>query len=175
MKKLFGITIALMIGLSIVGCENTVEDTTINEVETKQEEIIEVEETEEIEEVVDVFDEEEFNYYMTTNLTDEEYEKYFSEIEWTEDGNLRVIEFDGQILMVTPHEKWNTRCELLLATGDYTDGNFTGPYIKTRDIGYTQLDGMINPGYNVKVTATIEEYDKDSGWLKITIETIEQR
>ena len=71
---------------------------------------------------------------MTTNLTDEEYDKYFNEIILDGNGELREIEFEGQILMVTPHEKWNTRCELLLATGDYTDGNFTGPYIKTRDI-----------------------------------------
>lgn len=175
MKKLFGMTIAIMLGLNMIGCESTVEDTTIEEPKTKQEQTIEVEENEVTEEVVDVFNEEEFNYYMTTNLTDEEYDKYFNEIILDGNGELREIEFEGQILMATPHEKWNTRCELLLATGDYTDGNFTGPYIKTRDIGYTQLDGMINPGYNVKVTATIEEYDINSGWLKITIKTIEQR
>lgn len=175
MKKLFGITIAMMLGLNMIGCENTMEDTTIEETETKQEQTIEIEEKEVTEEVVDIFNEEEFNYYMTTNLTDEEYNKYFNEIILDNNGELREIEFNGQILMVTPHEKWNTRCELLLATGDYTDGNFTGPYIKTRDIGYTELNGLINPGCNVRVTATIEKYDIDSGWLKIQIKEIESR
>ena len=92
-----------------------------------------------------------------------------------ETGYSREIEFDGHILMVTPHEKWNTRCELLLGTGDYNNGSFTGPYIKTRDIGYTDLDGMTNEGYNVKVKATIEEYDMDAGYLKIQIKEITAR
>lgn len=184
MKKLFGMAVAMMLGLSMIGCEETMEDTMIEEPETKQEETIEVEETDEAveEEVVDepkeevvIFDEEKFNYYMTTNLTDDEYEAYFSEIKNDETGYSREIEFDGHILMVTPHEKWNTRCELLLATGDYNNGSFTGPYIKTRDIGYTDLDGMTNEGYNVKVKATIEEYDIDAGYLKIQIKEITAR
>ena len=175
MKKLFGMAVAMMLGLSMIGCEETMEDTMIEEPETKQEETIEVEETEEeTKEVIDIFDKEKFNYYMTTNLSDSEYEAYFSEIEWVGD-NKREIEFDGHILMVTPHEKWNTRCELLLATGDYNNGSFTGPYIKTRDIGYTDLDGMTNEGYNVKVKATIEEYDIDAGYLKIQIKEITAR
>ena len=184
MKKLFGMAVAMMLGLSMIGCEETMEDTMIEEPETKQEETIEVEETDEAveEEVVDepeeeivIFDEEKFNHYMTTNLTDDEYEAYFSEIKNDETGYSREIEFDGHILMVTPHEKWNTRCELLLATGDYNNGSFTGPYIKTRDIGYTDLDGMTNEGYNVKVKATIEEYDIDAGYLKIQIKEITAR
>lgn len=184
MKKLFGITIAMMLGLSMIGCEETIENTKVEEPETKQEQQVEVEEKKETEEVkveepeeekVEKFDEEELNYYLTTNLPEEEYDKYFNGIILDNNGEVREIEFDGQILMVTPHEKWNTRCELMLATGDYTDGNFTGPYIKTRDIGYTELNGMINPGYNVKVKARIEEYDINSGWLKIDILEIESR
>ena len=188
MKKLFGITIAMMLGLSMIGCEETIEDTKVEEPETKQEQQVEVEvqekkETEEVkveepvEEIIDKFDEEELNYYLTTTLPDEEYDNYFNriDIKWTKDAQPREIEFDGQILMVTPHEKYNTRCELLLATGDYTDGNFTGPYMKTRDIGYTELDGMTKQGYNVKVKATIEDYDIDNGWLKIDIKEIKAR
>jgi len=175
MKKLLGLSVAIMLGLTLVGCEDTMEDTKIEEPETKQEQQIEVEEQEVTEEVEDIFDEGEFNYYMTTNLTDEEYEKYFKEIEWTKDGHLREIEFDGHILMVTPHEKYNTRCELLLANGDYNNGEFVGPYIKTRDIAYTDLNGLINEGTHVKVKATIEEYDINAGYLKIDITEITAR
>lgn len=185
MKKLFGLTIAVMLGLNMIGCEDTMEDTNMEQPETKQEQKVETKEQENTEkeevveeqpeEEVEVFDEEQFNYYMTTNLTDEEYKTYFESIEWDKDNNLRVIEFDGQILAVTPHEKYNTRCELLLATGDYTNGNFVGPYIKTRDIAYTQLNGMIEEGFNVRIKATIEEYDMDAGYLKIQIKEIEAR
>lgn len=175
MKKLFGLTIAVMLGLNMIGCEDTMEDTNMEQPEIKQEQKVETKEQENTEKEVDVFDEEKFNYYMTTNLTDEEYKTYFESIEWDKGSNKRVIEFDGQILGVTPHEKYNTRCELLLATGDYTDGNFVGPYMKTRDIAYTELNGMIEEGFNVKVKATIEGYDMDAGYLKIQIKEIEAR
>lgn len=181
MKKLLGLAVAMMLGLTLVGCEDTMEDTTIEEVETKQEEVVEepgetLEEeiVEEPEEEVEVFDEEKLNHYMTTSLTDSEYEAYFNSIKWIGD-QLREIEFDGHILMVTPHEKYNTRCELLLASGDYNNGEFTGPYVKTRDIGYTELNGLINEGYNVKVKATIDGYDVDAGYLVINIKAIEMR
>lgn len=185
MKKIFGIAVAIMLGINMIGCEDTMEDTIIEEPVTKQEEQNEVEEKEETieeeiveepeEEVeVDAFDEEEFKYYMTTNLQDAEYETYFESIKWIGDQP-REIEFDGHILIVTPHEKWNTRCELLLANGDYNNGEFDGPYIKTRDIAYTELNGMINEGYNVRVKATIEKYDINAGYLKITIKEITAR
>ena len=52
MKKLFGITIAMMLGLNIVGCESTVEDTNeVDATQTKQEEQIEKEEITETEKV----------------------------------------------------------------------------------------------------------------------------
>ena len=191
MKKIFGITIAMMLGLSMIGCEDTMDDTTIEEVEPTMEQQIEVEEEtieeenieepeevveEEIEEEImeDIFNQDEFNYHMTTILTDEEYAEYFNSIQWIDD-DLREIEFDGHILAVTPHEKYSTRCELMLGTGDYNNGEFTGPYIKTRDIAYMNLNGMINEGYNVRVKATIEEYDMDRCYLKINIKEIEAR
>lgn len=181
MKKLLGLAVAMMLGATLVGCEDTMDDTTIEEVETKQEEMVEESEeilednlVEEPEEEVEMFDTEKLNYYMTTNLTDSEYGGYFNNIKWDGDQP-REIEFDGHILMVTPHEKYNTRCELLLASGDYNNGEFTGPYVKTRDIAYSQLNGMINEGYNVKVKATIDKYDTDSGLLIISVKEITQR
>lgn len=137
------------------------------------EEIVEPEVVEE-EIEINTFDEDELHYYLTTNLTDSEYEAYFNEAMWGDNWTLRPIEFDAHILEQTKSEKYKTRCELLLASGDYDNGNFTGPYIKTRDIAYTELEGA-HEGSNVRVTAVIEEYDVEHGWLKITIRDISVR
>lgn len=154
------------------------------EVEEIQEEIVEEEEIEEpeeeveqvVEEQVDMFDYDALEYYLTTNLTDSEYQAYFDEIA-VDDKTLTVreIEFDAHIMFVNQSEKYKTRCELMLASGDYNeDGSFTGPYIKTRDIAYIDLDGA-HEGSNVRVRATIDGYDMDGGYLKITIRDITLR
>lgn len=154
------------------------------EVEEIQEEIVEeavIEEPEEeveqvVEEQVDMFDYDALEYYLTTNLTDSEYQAYFDEIA-VDDKTLTVreIEFDAHIMFVNQSEKYKTRCELMLASGDYNeDGSFTGPYIKTRDIAYIDLEGA-HEGSNVRVRATIDGYDMDGGYLKITIRDIALR
>ena len=186
MKKLFGLTIALMLGLSVIGCESTEES--INEentTEPKQEEQIEVKEIEEpeeveveeqIEEKVEEFDEEELNYYLTTFLPEEEYDKYFNSICDDENGyyGKRVIEFDASIDFVDKREGYDTRYELGLSSGDY--GKLDGPFIKVEDISMTNLeDGMIFGECNVRVKAAIDEYDKEKGWLLIDIIEITRR
>ena len=167
---------------------NTTEIETVIEepvkVEEIQEDIVEeavIEEPEEeveqvVEEQVDMFDYDALEYYLTTNLTDSEYQAYFDEIA-VDDKTLTVreIEFDAHIMFVNQSEKYKTRCELMLASGDYNeDGSFTGPYIKTRDIAYIDLDGA-HEGSNVRVRATIDGYDMDGGYLKITIRDIALR
>lgn len=154
------------------------------EVEEIQEEIVKeevIEEPEEeveqvVEEQVDMFDYDALEYYLTTNLTDSEYQAYFDEIA-VDDKTLTVreIEFDAHIMFVNQSEKYKTRCELMLASGDYNeDGSFSGPYIKTRDIAYIDLEGA-HEGSNVRVRATIDGYDMDGGYLKITIRDITLR
>ena len=154
------------------------------EVEEIQEEIVEeavIEEPEEeveqvVEEQVDMFDYDALEYYLTTNLTDSEYQAYFDEIA-VDDKTLTVreIEFDAHIMFVNQSEKYKTRCELMLASGDYNeDGSFSGPYIKTRDIAYIDLEGA-HEGSNVRVRATIDGYDMDGGYLKIAIRDITLR
>lgn len=101
MKKLLGIAIAMMLGISMIGCESTEENNAkVEEPEVKQKEQVEVKESEtEKEEVIPEFDEEELKHYLTTNLSDEEYDKYFNSIKDDENGyyGSRVIEFDGCI------------------------------------------------------------------------------
>lgn len=187
MKKIFGVTIAVMLGLIMIGCEDTMEDTNTEQPETKQEQKVETKEQENTEkeevveeepkEEVEVFDEKVLNRYMTTNLPDEEYKTYFESIEWAEGSNKRVIEFDGYIVTVFESEKYKTRSEIGLAAGDY-DGNdvfnYQGITMMTRDIANDSIAGL-TPGTNVKVKATIEEYDMDAGYLKIQIKEIEAR
>ena len=177
MKKLFGMTIAIMLGISMVGCASTTEDTTVEEQEVQQEEQIEEEiETTEKEEVVEEFDEEELNYYLTTNLPDEEYDKYFNSLRKIENGNYvyQEIEFDGSIDFENLREGYDTRCELGLSTGDYSETEFNGPFIKVKDISLYDLNGL-SKGDNVRVKATIDEYDLDKCWLVIDIIEIESR
>ena len=154
------------------------------EVEEIQKDIVEEAVTEEpeeeveqvVEEQVDMFDYDALEYYLTTNLTDSEYQAYFDEIA-VDDKTLTVreIEFDAHIMFVNQSEKYKTRCELMLASGDYNeDGSFSGPYIKTRDIAYIDLEGA-HEGSNVRVRATIDGYDMDGGYLKITIRDITLR
>ena len=193
---LLGLLMMSMVGL-IIGVvaddgnepvTNTTEIETVIEepveVEEIQEEIVEeavIEEPEEeveqvVEEQVDMFDYDALEYYLTTNLTDSEYQAYFDEIA-VDDKTLTVreIEFDAHIMFVNQSEKYKTRCELMLASGDYNeDGSFTGPYIKTRDIAYIDLEGA-HEGSNVRVRATIDGYDMDGGYLKITIRDITLR
>ena len=192
---LLGLLMMSFVGLTIASIAddeepvtNTTEIETVIEepveAEEIQEEIIEeaeIEEPEEeveqvVEEQVDMFDYDALEYYLTTNLTDSEYQAYFDEIA-VDDKTLTVreIEFDAHIMFVNQSEKYKTRCELMLASGDYNeDGSFTGPYIKTRDIAYIDLEGA-HEGSNVRVRATIDGYDMDGGYLKITIRDIALR
>ena len=187
MMSFVGLTIACVADDEEPVTNKTEIETVIEEpvkVEEIQEEIVEeavIEEPEEeveqvVEEQVDMFDYDALEYYLTTNLTDSEYQAYFDEIA-VDDKTLTVreIEFDAHIMFVNQSEKYKTRCELMLASGDYNeDGSFTGPYIKTRDIAYIDLEGA-HEGSNVRVRATIDGYDMDGGYLKITIRDITLR
>lgn len=174
MKKLLKIATVALVGLSIVGCEGQ-DATTLDENEAVIEETVKVEEIQEDVMEEELFDYDELHYYLTTNLSDEEYAKYFDDIVIDQSTHsLREIVFDAHIMAVTPSEKYKTRCELLMASGDFNDGTFTGPYIKTRDISYQELEGT-REGSNVRVTATIEEYDIERGYLKIDIRKIVSR
>ena len=192
---LLGLLMMSFVGLFIASVADDEEPVTNKtEIETVIEEPVEVEEIQEeiveeavieepegeveqvVEEQVDMFDYDALEYYLTTNLTDSEYQAYFDEIA-IDDKTLTVreIEFDAHIMFVNQSEKYKTRCELMLASGDYNeDGSFSGPYIKTRDIAYIDLEGA-HEGSNVRVRATIDGYDMDGGYLKITIRDITLR
>lgn len=188
MKKLLGLAVAMMLGATLVGCEDTMEDTTIEEVETKQEEMVEEpevkeeiikEEEEPVEEIVEdkviTFENnEEFKHFMTASLDGEEYENYFNNTL----ENYQEVEFDAYVVDIWNSEKYSTRSEIGLAAGDY-DGNdvynYLGVTIVTRDIATYKIAGL-RPGTNVRVKALIEDYDlMHRGNLKIQVQEIEAR
>lgn len=169
--KIFGIGIAIMLGLFMMGCEEG-EDVTIEDTSD-----VTIEETvkEEEKQVLTFDNDEDFKYHMTTSLDESEYDEYFNKIKWTKDGKLKDIEFDGAIVLVTPREGYDTRMEVLLMVGDYSETEVTGPSIKVKDIGINDLNGLIEPGANVKVKATLQGFDSEHGWLEISINDIESR
>ena len=179
MKKLLGITIAMMLGISMIGCESTEEDNAkVEKPEVKQEEQVEVKESEtEKEKVVPEFDKKELKHYLTTNLSEDEYDKYFNSIKDDENGyyGRRVIEFDGCILDAQLREGYDTRFEMLMAAGDYSEDEINGPYIKVKDLAGTKLGNLVFGKCNVKVKATIDKYDSEQGYLMIDILEIEAR
>ena len=158
--------------------EEIVEEAVIEEPEEEVEQVVEEPTEPEVveEEETSTFDPDELQYYLTTTLSDAEYQAYFDEIIVDKETlTIREIEFDAHIMFVNQSEKYKTRCELMLASGDYNeDGSFSGPYIKTRDIAYIDLEGA-HEGSNVRVRATIDGYDMDGGYLKITIRDITLR
>lgn len=156
--------------------EDVVEEAVIEEPEEEVEQVVEEPTEPEVVEETSTFDPDELQYYLTTTLSDAEYQAYFDEIIVDKATlTVREIEFDAHIMFVNQSEKYKTRCELMLASGDYNeDGSFSGPYIKTRDIAYIDLEGA-HEGSNVRVRATIDGYDMDGGYLKITIRDIALR
>lgn len=171
MKKILGITLIMMLGLLAVGCAST-NDITPTEPEEKIEQPAEEEvEKEEPKDEILTYTNEEFKYHMTTTLDDEKYNEYFSSIEGQE------VEFDGSIDMMQLLEGKNTRMELLITSGDYSETEVNGPYMKVEDIAYgPELSRDIqNQGTNVKVKAKIEGYDMDRSYLILDIISIEAR
>ena len=169
MKKLLGI-VMLTLSIGLIGCGDTnTEVTTIDKPEIKEEVEIKEEPEEKIENTVLTMEDETFKHYMTSNLSDDEYVKYFDTIE------AREIEFDGCIIEANLKEGYDTIFEMLMATGDYNENEINGPYIKVYEIMGMKLDGMAFGKCNVKVKATLEGYDKEKGYLVIRINEIERR
>ena len=161
MKKLFGLGLAMMLGISMVGCADTSGEQVEVKEETKIEEQVEKEEVKEPE-----FDMDEFNKYLTTPMSEDEYETYFNSIEGQE------LEFDVAILDVSLREGYDYMYDILFIGGDYSEDN-ANVYLKAERINRTQLYG--SSGDNVKIKARIEGYNRDYGWVEIYLDEITER
>lgn len=82
----------------------------------------------------------------------------------------RTIEFDGYIANMMPHDKYTTRYDILINTGDYGETTFDGPDFKFEDVNIFDLNltgaeipETIGMGQNLRITALVEEYDGNPG------------
>lgn len=176
MKKIIklsiGLVIGLIIGMSLTGCTST-EEITPEEPKEEINQPVEEEVKEEEEKTLGVvtIEDEDFKKAMTTVLTDNAYASYFAGIDE------REIEFDGSIDMMNLRDGYDTRYELLITYGDYSETDISGPYMKVKDIAYGQelADDIVGAKTNVKVRAKVDKYDLEKGYLLLDIISIERR
>lgn len=79
----------------------------------------------------------------------------------------RLIEFDGSIGAMAPHGDYDTRYDILLVSGDYSETqSFGGPSFQFRDVNTTSdlnyegaVPDTIGVGTNVRVVAEVGAFD----------------
>lgn len=94
----------------------------------------------------------------------------------------RIIEFDGNIATMMNHEEYDTRWDLLIYSGDYSETEVSGPSFKFEDVGVYDLgiDDLYLPNYikngaNVHIIAEVEEYDEITGIFELDPVSITER
>jgi hypothetical protein len=134
-------------------------------VEKTEEEILTVDNNKELAEILSTKDE-------TSPLFKEFAQKYAG----------RTIEFDGNTAYVSKHGNYDTRFDYLIFAGDYSKTTFSGPQFQFRNVNYydLHLEGDNVPdtfgvGLNIRIIATVEEYDDDPGLFLLKPVSIKMR
>lgn len=119
---------------------------------------------------------EEFKNILTGTVTDEEYNKFFT------DNKYNIVEFDGAIDVIELIDGKKTRYSLLLRSGDYNPDTVTGPPFLVKDVGATDpsvkplfLSGNGEVGKNVRVVAKIYGFDKEAGTVELKLQSLTLR
>lgn len=94
----------------------------------------------------------------------------------------RTIEFDGNTAYVSNHGNNKTRFDYLIFAGDYSETTFSGPNFQFRDVNYYDLHltgdnvpDTFGVGLNIRIIATVEEYDENSGLFQLKPVSIKMR
>ncbi|MCC3359555.1 DUF4839 domain-containing protein [Bacillus sp. REN16] len=94
----------------------------------------------------------------------------------------RTIEFDGNTAYVSNHGKYKTRFDYLIYAGDYSETTFSGPNFQFEDVNYSDLNltgdnvpDTFGAGLNIRITATVEEYDENTGLFQLEPVSIKMR
>lgn len=94
----------------------------------------------------------------------------------------RTIEFDGNTAYVSKHGNYETRFNYLIYAGDYSTTTFSGPEFQFRNVNYYDLhltgDNIPDPfgvGLNIRIIATVEEYDENPGLILLKPVSIKMR
>lgn len=170
MNKIISLIVCGILLVLMIGCSSQEMNQDVVEVDEKIEGQTEDMENS-IEEQILTIEDEDFKYNMTNSLFDEDYDKYFDSLYG------REVEFDASIDIMQLREGYNTRMELLLTYGDYSETEITGPYMKVKDISYgSKLSrSIVGSKTNVRVKAKIGDYKIDKGYLELDIVSIEPR
>lgn len=133
--------------------------------EKPEEEILTVENNKELATILSTKDE-------TSPLFKEFAEKYAG----------RTIEFDGNTAYVGPYKDYKTRFNYLIFAGDFSTTTFSGPEFQFRNVNYYGLhltgDNIPDPfgaGHNIRIIATVEGYDENSGLFQLKPVSIKMR
>ena len=94
----------------------------------------------------------------------------------------KTIQFDGRIDYLVNHDNYDTRYDILVSAGDYDPDSQIGPTFKFENVNAYNLgleslflENEIAVGDNVRITATVGEYNDDTGIFFLMPVKIEQR
>ena len=81
----------------------------------------------------------------------------------------QVIDFDGNVAAMANHGDYDTRYDILIYPGDYSETSATGPSFQFRDVNVFDLKftgpkkpKSIGPGDNLRFVATVGKFDDNS-------------
>lgn len=81
----------------------------------------------------------------------------------------RTIEFDGHIADMSNHGDYETRYDILVRSGDFSESSANGPNFQFRDVNISDLHlagssipDSVRQGDNLHVVAQVEGYDRSS-------------
>jgi hypothetical protein len=91
--------------------------------------------------------------------------------EFAEKYSGRIIQFDGYIANIMPHDVYETRFDILIYTGNYGESSGNALSFKFEDVNIVfdlKLTGpnipeYISEGQNLRITAEVVEYEEISG------------
>jgi len=103
--------------------------------------------------------------------------------EFAEKYEGRTIEFDGNIAAMNLHGDYNTRYDILILAGDYSETTAVGPNFQFRDVSVildlnltgSNIPDTIGVGDNLHITAEIGEYEEGSSLLLLKPVSVEFR
>lgn len=81
----------------------------------------------------------------------------------------QTIDFDGNVGAINNHDEYNTRYDILLGTGDYSETSQLGPAFQFRDVNLVNdlhfvgnVPDTLGVGNNLHIIAKIGEYEPSS-------------
>ena len=168
-KNLMSLIMTVMLCVGMVGC-NSEDAPTVDEKNTsKVEQPVKNKEVNQKKDLLTIENDNDFKHYLRSSLKDEEYDKYFDNL-----GNNQVVKFDANIVFINPREGYDTRSEMLIYPGDYSETEVTGPAMKVKDIADYDIAGLKEKD-SVQIIGTIWGYDEDRSYVDLHIESIELR